>query len=750
METYGVVRYFSISYLLMTMLVLDLIFSQQQEMDAFTYYYYEATRLYEAHQYDQALTLFLRAREENLSYMERTPQIQFKIAYCYYRLQHYQEAVSILTQKIKGKKFLPDYLAYFTLRSRLALGDTTAALHQLQAFRKEFPSSALMEIADSLSADLYFQRSQWDSARIFYRNYLKYPGVDKGEIYGKLVRIASIRRDNGEVKKYAFRLIAAYPFHPRSKAAYRAIARLYKGRLMPESQLRKVVRYLAKTGQFREVDRVLDRYQKLGGETELIRWLKIRKLYDQKRYRETFRACREQREHFHKTKYWREIDLHLARCYLKLGYVDKAIKAYETFQRRYPKDRLADEVLWVLAWLSEGQGKIDRAKRYYHQLIRQYPHSDFLYEARFRLGLSEYRQHHFQTARAIWSAFLDDGPGEAVQTRVTYWIAKSYAQEKNFSNYLSLLTELAKKPFDSYYNLKAFLLIRKGTQIHQFVDSLLWEMHEQQLNLLPRYVQHFKKALQVQELLGSGYARRELFNVSAKSKHKNAEWEMDYALGEINERLENYGRAYRRFRRVYNRYFSDRDWQEWVFLFNRLYPFYFNDEILQNARQWNITPASIWAIIKKESAFEPHIISYANAYGLMQIIPPTAQRLAKSLGIELDDVRQLYNPSFNIFLGSYYLAELIKRYEGNLYYALAAYNAGEQRVDRWRKEINTEDDDFFMENIEFEQTRVYVRTVMKFYWTYHLMIHPQKVPEYVIPFPEKVAREPWFDGVELR
>ncbi|RMF56246.1 MAG: hypothetical protein D6748_13955 [Calditrichaeota bacterium] len=742
------IRSFSFLYLLVALLTMDLIFSQDAQVDDFTYYFYEANRLYENGRYFQALQFYKKAANENFSYMERTPQIQFKIANCYYQLAKYDSALQIFSEKLENYSILQDYMEWLTLNAYLFKGDTNSVLNHLHEFPERFPNSTLNKQVDSLTAELYFQLGKWDLAEKFYKNYLRYPRVDRGEIYGKLLRIAQYRQHPKTAKKLILKLLKSYIFHPESKYAYKVYRQLTKNRLLTARELKIVFRYLAKTSQFEALDTLLAEQRRLGGDREQLRWLSIRKLYEQKRYWATYKACREQREYFKKTRYWRELDLHIARCYLRLGFVDKSIKAYETFQKRYPDDPLSAEVLWVIAWLSEERGDMAQARRFYFQLINQYPRSEFVEEARFRTGLNEYRQGHFQTAREIWQRFLEDTDKDMMTARLKYWIAKAYEQEKNFSRYFALLKELSDKPFDSYYNLKAFLLTRKSTEIHQFVDSLLWEMHQQQVNLLPKYVKQFRKALLVKDLLGSTYARRELSQL--KPIEEETGWEFDFAMGEIHERLENYGRAYRQFRKVYNHYFSDSDWQEWLFMLNRLYPFYFNDIVLDYARQWNITPASIWAIIKKESAFEPRIISYADAYGLMQIIPPTAQRLAKSLGMELEDVRELFNPSFNIFLGSYYLSELIKRYEGNLYYALAAYNAGEHRVDRWRKVINTQDDDFFMENIEFEQTRKYVRTAMKYYWTYHLLIHPQSVPEYIIPFPEKVAREPWFDGVKLR
>jgi soluble lytic murein transglycosylase len=170
--------------------------------------------------------------------------------------------------------------------------------------------------------------------------------------------------------------------------------------------------------------------------------------------------------------------------------------------------------------------------------------------------------------------------------------------------------------------------------------------------------------------------------------------------------------------------------------------------VTHHAEKRNITPEVLWAIIKKESAFEPVIISYANAYGLMQIIPPTARQIARELKIDFNDMRLLYNPDINIEMGTYYITELLKRYEWNLYYALAAYNAGPHRVDRWQKIIDTSDDDFFMENIEFSETRRYVRVVMRYYWTYYLILHPQEIPDDVFSFPKKLTREQWYNDLK--
>lgn len=97
--------------------------------------------------------------------------------------------------------------------------------------------------------------------------------------------------------------------------------------------------------------------------------------------------------------------------------------------------------------------------------------------------------------------------------------------------------------------------------------------------------------------------------------------------------------------------------------------------IARHSRAHRLHPALIRAIIKTESDFDPLAVSHAGAVGLMQLMPQTAMRF---------DVRDSYNPDDNIGGGTKYLRQLLDRFNGNLPLALAAYNAGEHAVERYR------------------------------------------------------------------
>lgn len=124
-------------------------------------------------------------------------------------------------------------------------------------------------------------------------------------------------------------------------------------------------------------------------------------------------------------------------------------------------------------------------------------------------------------------------------------------------------------------------------------------------------------------------------------------------------------------------------------------------------------PWLLMAVARRESAFNPQARSAAGALGLMQLLPGTARDMARASGQPLEMAQQLFDPATNVELGSRYLAHLLDRYGGNRVLALAAYNAGPSRVDRWLDESNAPFD-VFIESIPFHETREYVQAVLAY------------------------------------
>jgi soluble lytic murein transglycosylase len=131
----------------------------------------------------------------------------------------------------------------------------------------------------------------------------------------------------------------------------------------------------------------------------------------------------------------------------------------------------------------------------------------------------------------------------------------------------------------------------------------------------------------------------------------------------------------------------------------------------------NLDPLIVISLIRQESAFNPLATSRVGAKGLMQLMPATAKRFNHKM-----KVRHLADPAINVSLGSKYLKQLFTRFDGNLIYTLASYNAGENRIDRWKKDIFRNDDPLAtIESIPFEETRNYVKLIYRNKFFYSLL-----------------------------
>lgn len=131
----------------------------------------------------------------------------------------------------------------------------------------------------------------------------------------------------------------------------------------------------------------------------------------------------------------------------------------------------------------------------------------------------------------------------------------------------------------------------------------------------------------------------------------------------------------------------------------------------------NLDPLIIISLIRQESAFNPDATSRVGAKGLMQLMPATAKRFNKRVKI-----KHLEDPQINVAIGAKYLRQLLTRFDGNLIFALASYNAGENRIDRWRKEIFRNDDPLAtIESIPYEETRNYVKLIYRNKFFYSLL-----------------------------
>jgi soluble lytic murein transglycosylase len=157
------------------------------------------------------------------------------------------------------------------------------------------------------------------------------------------------------------------------------------------------------------------------------------------------------------------------------------------------------------------------------------------------------------------------------------------------------------------------------------------------------------------------------------------------------------------------------------------FPTPYLDEIMAAAANRKLDPAWIYGIMRRESAFAARAYSSAGAQGLMQLMPATAELTARKFGLPPPSGNDVFDPARNIALGSAYLSEMLKRFQGNQALATAAYNAGPHRVERWLPERGALPADVWVEIIPFYETRDYVKAVLAY-----AAVYESKLNEHVI------------------
>ncbi len=291
-----------------------------------------------------------------------------------------------------------------------------------------------------------------------------------------------------------------------------------------------------------------------------------------------------------------------------------------------------------------------------------------------------------------------------------YWLAR--AMEKNGKNARSIYRQLAKKR--SYYG---FLAADKLGYAYRFEAKPIRAAYRVQNDFKQNAnLQRGKALYQYGE---STLARREMLPL-AKKMSRERQRQLAYWLshnGFHHDAIYVLGKL--------------RDWDD---IYTR-FPTPFKQQVRTASQLTHVGLPWIYAIMRQESSMNPLAISRAKAKGLMQLIPSTANLMAKDLGIPLYG-QEIFNPEINIKLGANYLAEMYQRF-GNKALSAAAYNAGPHRVEKWLAN-DTDDMTIWVEKIPFRETRKYVKHVLEYQQVYakHLKL---KIPRLTTILTENVS-----------
>jgi soluble lytic murein transglycosylase len=633
--------------------------------------------------------------------------------------QDYAKAIDPLNRAKAGASELGDYVAYYLGDAYLKTARNAEALSTLADFSKNFPDSLLIRDAHLLYANAlleegraaeaaallekerapvrsdvefaigraYEAAGEKQKAASAFRNlYFNLPGSIEADAAGTELHKLGISGDVAERRTRADLLFKARHY---GEAAHDYRELVNEGQVSPverpEVQL-ALAGSLEKSDRSHEARQVLTAMGTQHGDAEAERLYLLSETERSTSDEEAVQRTLNQLRLFGPASPWLEQALYSAgNMYLLKRDYDRAIDCFRELQQRFPNGVHAPSAHWKAAWFAFRQGRTEEARQGFENQIALYPDSAEI------------------PAALYWRARLAEEEGNPAMARAFY-----QKLTDRFRNYY--YAEFGRQ------RLKA--LPNAGGPTEPPPHYTLLD-HVPPLSTVGKITATAppEDNLRVERarLLSNGgladMAVREL-QAAASQEDDGGTWAPP-EMARVYQDGGRYDRGIEIMKRATPNYFAvdipalPRPYWE------ALFPKAYWSDVRKYSELNGLDPYLVASLIRQESEFNALALSRANAVGLMQLLPKTGKNVAKQVKLKRFSAPQLYTPAVNLQLGTRYFKEMVDKYSGQFEYALAAYNAGSDRVGEWLEQGHYRDPQEFVESIPFTETREYVQAILR-------------------------------------
>ncbi|MBP9674311.1 MAG: lytic transglycosylase domain-containing protein [Bacteriovoracaceae bacterium] len=390
----------------------------------------------------------------------------------------------------------------------------------------------------------------------------------------------------------------------------------------------------------------------------------------------------------------------------------KIIDLYKKYKTKTSLEKVQN-VLVILAKELQQKGDQTIALKMYHHILENVT-PDYKDEALFLVLWTYLLQKNYTEAFSFIKKYSLESNLGALSSKNRFWIAYAYEQtnalEKSKAIYQNIITQ---DPLSAY----AILAAKKITFNSRDTYKKLLDKNSIQTQITTEKINALKNN---PDFLAS-ILRMKIWNIKTSKPMIDMEFS---TLKEVTGDIQLSSNAICKIINSFQNYFACftlltnlLDQKKIVLDYatlSSLFPTPYFDEMKKY--QEIIDPYVYLSLTRQESTFNPKAKSGVGAIGLMQLMPKTARSISSKVTL-----KELENPAINIKLGTYYFDFLYKKYNGNLAYILASYNAGDSRVDKWRKEFLNHDILNTMEFIPYKETRKYVKFIFRNIYFYKLL-----------------------------
>jgi peptidoglycan lytic transglycosylase len=369
--------------------------------------------------------------------------------------------------------------------------------------------------------------------------------------------------------------------------------------------------------------------------------------------------------------------------------------------RDFPDSALAPQALFEIGRTYEDDGDREAARAQYRRLLVRYPASDAATDARFRAPFMLFMLKHYDQAAAEFAESAARADAAAQRDMSSYWEARALEANGEMAQAHAIYARVAASIDSNYYPALAELKVHAGPG--SFPAALASDPVV--TGVPPAAGRAQFHLVRVVALRGLGLRELEAAELRAVENDSAGDPALrDFVLAEYPAAGAWYD-AITAATRLAARGEIDPHLAE-----RMRYPRAYWDLVSPAAARNSLDPYLVLALIHQESLFNPNARSGSDARGLMQLLPATAERWAPDAGLASSGL-DLYDPALSVRIGTVYLHSLMGLFAGDQFKAVAAYNGGEHAAAGWAAKFPG-DDDQWVENIGFHETRDYVKKVI--------------------------------------
>ena len=663
---------------------------------------------------------------------------QFIMGDSYKKMEDWDKAVEIYENLGVEGLLLTDYSLFYLAETYKLKGENSQSIAIYKQIIEDFPQSPIIPEANYQIAQNYSALKDINSALVYYRNVLE-SSLDtqlKAQVLLELSDLYWQEKKYIEALNCLYEILdKGYRLKRNSEAEEWLVRRFYemqedlRGIEVPYPIRVKCADVLFKYGYY---DRAEDLYREIitafpkALDIAEVYYKRARTLYYKREYREainlvekiiakfpleeevtikatylegnSLRALGERYLAMDKYEkiigqypasyYARQSYLQLAETYFQLKETEKGISKWEELIIKYPDSEEAMTSWWNLARYYTNNGVDLKALDYYRELSERFSQSRLADEALYWRGKTLAQLGLEEEAKIIYEKLVQGYP-------LSYYAERAREETEE----ISLVWPVSAPQEEDFVDLEEFF--KKYDNLEE----------RAQLSLL--------KAELFEEI---GFYRESIIELREALNHSAGNIFLWFKLSTVFQKNGDYYDSLNYTEVLFD--YLMRDNRELANLprelWQNFYPVYFEDTVREYAGKYEIHHLLVLAIIREESRFNPSSESVARAKGLMQIIPSTGEWLAQKINLEDFTEELLFSPEVNINLGCWYISYLEERFAGDPTLIISSYNAGQGTVSNWIEQYkyNRSDLDNFVENIPYEETREYVKKVMKSYQMY--------------------------------